>query len=105
VNVSTFYGKAIEQTDKFIKGAGCYVEGSIKLDEWAGHDGTERHGLSCMSWHCRIAAIGQNKTPKCFNDRPKATAETQASTGTRRSNIKSRQREFVISEKQEVSDE
>jgi hypothetical protein len=32
------------------------------------------HGLSCISWHCRIAAIGQNKAPKHADHRPKATA-------------------------------
>jgi hypothetical protein len=73
VNVSTFDEKVIEQADKFIKDARCYVEGSTKLDEWAGQDGTKRHGL-CMRWHCRIAEIGRNKAPKRADDRPKAAA-------------------------------
>jgi hypothetical protein len=62
VNVMAFDEKAIEQADKFIRGARVYVEGTgLKIDEWTGSDGTERHGLSCMSWHCRLAAIGRNR--------------------------------------------
>jgi hypothetical protein len=33
----------------------------LKLDSWTGSDGKERHGLSVMSWHCRLAAIGRNR--------------------------------------------
>jgi single-stranded DNA-binding protein len=61
VNTMAFDEKAIERAAEFIKGAAVYVEGSLKLDKWTGQDGAERHGLSCMSWHCRLSAIGKNK--------------------------------------------
>jgi single-stranded DNA-binding protein len=61
VSVLAFESNAIEQADKFSKGARVYVEGSIRLEEWSGQDGTARHGLSVMSWHARLAAIGRNK--------------------------------------------
>jgi single-stranded DNA-binding protein len=81
VNVTAFDEKAVEQADKFIKGARCYVEGSIKLDEWTGQDGAKRHGLSCMSWHSRLAAIGRNKPPSKRSAKPKGQAAAPAPTG------------------------
>jgi single-stranded DNA-binding protein len=75
VNVTCFDSSAIEQSSKLVKGARCYVEGSIKLDEWTSQDGTARHGLSCMSFHARLAAIGRKK-PK----REKPNAKTAAPT-------------------------
>ena len=61
VNVTCFDEKAIAVADKMLKGASTYVEGRLSLDEWTGKDGTKRHGLSVMSWHCRLAQIGRNK--------------------------------------------
>ena len=61
VNVTAFDEKAIEAADKMVKAARVYIEGSIKLDEWTAQDGSKRHGLSVLSRHCRIAAIGHNK--------------------------------------------
>jgi single-stranded DNA-binding protein len=62
VNVLCFDQQAIEQAGKLTKGAKVYVEGgALKIDEWTGSDGAKRHGLSCMSWHCRLSEIGRNK--------------------------------------------
>jgi hypothetical protein len=45
-----------------VAGTRVYVEGNMmKLDEWTAQDGTMRHGLSCMSFHARVAQIGGNK--------------------------------------------
>jgi single-stranded DNA-binding protein len=64
INCTVFDPEAIAAADKFTKGAAVYCEGSISLNEWTAADGTARHGLSCMSWHCRLAAIGRNKPPR-----------------------------------------
>jgi single-stranded DNA-binding protein len=62
VNVMAFDEKAIGQAEKLVKGTKVYIEGGgLKIDEWTGQDGAKRHGLSCMSWHCRLAEIGRNK--------------------------------------------
>jgi single-stranded DNA-binding protein len=61
ISVLAFDERAIEQAGKFTKGARIYCEGPLTLNEWAGQDGVVRHGLSCMSFHCRLAGIGQNK--------------------------------------------
>jgi single-stranded DNA-binding protein len=62
VNALCFDQEAVDQVNKLVKGARVYVEGGgLKIDEWTGQDGAKRHGLSCMSWHCRLAEIGRNK--------------------------------------------
>jgi single-stranded DNA-binding protein len=61
VGVMVFGDEAVEIAPKLLKGSRVYIEGSIKLDEWTAQDGSKRHGLSVMSWHCRLAAIGRNK--------------------------------------------
>ena len=61
VSVMAFDQRATEAAEKFAKGARVYVEGTIRLEEWTGQDGAVRHGLSCMSWHCRLSEIGRNK--------------------------------------------
>jgi single-stranded DNA-binding protein len=75
VNVMAFNGEAIERPAKFEKGARVYVEGTLRLEEWTGQDGAKRHGLSCMAWHCRLAAIGRNRPSKSRpDDKPNAPA-------------------------------
>ena len=64
VNVTSFDVQAIAAAEKLVKGARVYVEGQIKLDKWTDKDGAERHGLSCLSWHTRLSAIGRNKSRK-----------------------------------------
>lgn len=64
VSVMAFDEKAIAVADKMLKGARVYVEGRISIDEWTGQDGAKRTGLSCMSWHCRLAQIGRNRPSK-----------------------------------------
>ena len=51
VNVAVF-GKAAEKAAELKKSDRCYIEGTIKLDSWAGNDGTERHGLSVAAFKC-----------------------------------------------------
>jgi single-stranded DNA-binding protein len=74
VNVLCFDQDAIDQAEKLVKGARVYVEGGgLKIDEWIGSDGAKRHGLSCMSWHARLAELGRNRPKrerKPADDRP-----------------------------------
>jgi single-stranded DNA-binding protein len=67
-SVMVFDQSAIDAADKFIKGARVYVEGSLSVTEWSGQDGGKRHGLSVMSWHCRLSQIGRNKPPRSARD-------------------------------------
>ena len=61
VQVAVF-GKAAEQAAGLKKSDRCYIEGTIKLDRWTGHDGTERHGLSVAAFKCEPThRIGRNK--------------------------------------------
>ena len=78
VNVTAFDPKAIENAAGFVKGARVYVEGKLSLSEWTAHDGTTRHGLSVMSWHCRLSQIGRAK-PKREKAKP---PEPQAATAS-----------------------
>jgi single-stranded DNA-binding protein len=64
ISVMCFDDKAFEVADEMLKGARVYVEGSLRLDQWEQQDGTKRTGLSVMSWHSRLAAIGRNRPPK-----------------------------------------
>ena len=76
VNAMCFDAEAIAQAERLCKGARVYIEGTIKLDEWTGQDGARRHGLSLMSWHCRLSQIGRNRPRR--DDRPKAAASGRA---------------------------
>jgi single-strand DNA-binding protein len=78
VSVMAFDPRAIEQTDKFLKGARVYVEGRLSADEWTAQDGTKRHGLSVMAWHCRLSEIGRNKSKRAGDKEPARKAETSA---------------------------
>jgi single-stranded DNA-binding protein len=64
VSAMVFDPEATAISDKFVKAARIYIEGSLRLDEWTDQAGAKRHGLSVMSWHCRLAAIGRNKPRK-----------------------------------------
>jgi single-stranded DNA-binding protein len=61
INATVFDTKAIEAADRLVKGTRIYLEGRLTLDEWSTPDGGKRHGLSVLSWHCRLAQIGRNK--------------------------------------------
>jgi len=61
VSVMAFDRDAIDLADKFIRGARVYVEGKLTPTTWLGENGIMRHGLSIMSWHCRLAQIGRNE--------------------------------------------
>jgi single-stranded DNA-binding protein len=61
ISVMVFDQDAVKVVDKLTKGARAYIEGRLSLSEWTGQDGAKRHGLSVMSWHCRLAQIGRNK--------------------------------------------
>jgi single-stranded DNA-binding protein len=61
ISVLVFDAQATEQSDKFVNGARCYVECTLRLEQWTGQDGTKRHGISVISRHCRLAEIGRNK--------------------------------------------
>jgi single-stranded DNA-binding protein len=64
VNTMAFDPEAIAAADRMLKGAKVYIEGRLSLDEWTAQDGSKRHGLSVMSFHCRLAAIGRNKAKR-----------------------------------------
>ena len=78
----TFDPDAIAAADSMVKGARVYIEGTIKLDEWTGQDGAKRHGLSLLSWHCRLSQIGRNRPRRGDSggrdERPKAAASGRA---------------------------
>jgi single-strand DNA-binding protein len=80
INVTSFDASAIAAVGSLVKGMRVYVEGSLKLDKWTGQDGAERHGLSCLSRHTRIPAIGRHKPKREHNgeDTP-ASAPTPSS--------------------------
>ena len=81
INAMCFDADAIAQAERLCKGARLYIEGTIKLDEWTGQDGAKRHGLSLLSWHCRLSQIGRNRPRRADSareDRPKAAASGQA---------------------------
>jgi single-stranded DNA-binding protein len=81
ISAMCFDAEAIAQAERLCKGARVYIEGAIKLDEWTGADGGKRHGLSLMSWHCRLSQIGRNRPRRpagAREDRPKAAASGRA---------------------------
>jgi single-stranded DNA-binding protein len=81
INVMTFDPEAIVLASKFVKGARIYLEGTLRLDAWTGADGVQRHGLSAMSWHTRIASIGRNRPSKReSNDKERAPAAVAQSS-------------------------
>src|SRR5208337_2994787 len=55
ISVTAFDQNAIALADKLVKAARVYVEGRLSLDQWTAQDGTPKHGLSVMSWHCRLS--------------------------------------------------
>lgn len=61
VSVMCFDEEAIQLAPMMTKGARIYCEGRIEISEWSGQDGAQRHGLSCLSWHTRLAQIGRHK--------------------------------------------
>jgi single-stranded DNA-binding protein len=88
INAMTFDPDAIALASKFVKGARIYLEGTLRLDAWTGADGVQRHGLSAMSWHTRLAAIGRNRPKRESDDhgskQPAAAAAAPSSPATDR---------------------
>jgi single-strand DNA-binding protein len=39
------------------KGAELYIEGRLKVRQWQGADGSQRHGLDCRAW--KIEVLGR----------------------------------------------
>jgi single-stranded DNA-binding protein len=74
--VSTMYfgDDAPELGPRLTRGVRCYVEGSLKLDRWD-KEGVSQSGLSCMSFHCRVAAIGRRKPTR---RKPEAAVKSAA---------------------------
>jgi len=82
LSVMAFDPRAIEQADKFLKGARVYVEGRLSADEWTNAEGVKRFGLSVMSWHCRLSEIGRNKSARKNGDaKPPAQDKPAAAAG------------------------
>jgi single-stranded DNA-binding protein len=74
VNVTAFDQEAITSAGKFLKGAAVYCEGRLVLERWKAGDGADRSGLSCVSWHCRLAQIGRNKPKRTRSAAPSVAA-------------------------------
>jgi single-stranded DNA-binding protein len=74
IGVTTFDQAAIEAAEKLTKGVPIYVEGRLSLEQWVTPEGTWRHGLSVMSWHCRLAQIGRNKERREQSDTQSVSA-------------------------------
>jgi single-strand DNA-binding protein len=81
VRVMAFDQQAIERAEKMVKGARVYVEGRLSLDEWTGQDGEKRHGLSVLSWHCRLSEIGRNKPRRPRTERQNSPSLAPAGDG------------------------
>ena len=64
VSVMYFGERADGLAEKLKKDCRVYVEGMINLDKWTTAEGVERHGLSVMSFHARLPAIGRNRQKK-----------------------------------------
>ena len=78
VNVAVF-GKAVEKAAEFKKSDRCYIEGTIKLDNWTGNDGTERHGLSVAAFKCEPThRIGRNRPDQKKKKRDFGSADANA---------------------------
>ena len=78
VQVAVF-GKAAEKAAGLKKSDRCYIEGTIKLDRWTGHDGTERHGLSVAAFKCEPThRIGRNKPDQKKKDQEFGSAPVVA---------------------------
>jgi single stranded DNA-binding protein len=86
INAMTFDPEAIAAADRLVKGSRVYIEGTLRLDSWTGQDGAERHGLSVMSWHCKLAAIGRNRPKRESGDseqRPESHSSSDRDTRVR----------------------
>jgi single-stranded DNA-binding protein len=68
ITVMYFGQDAAELAPEVQKGARVYVEGSLRLDSWEQQDGTQRTGLTVMSFHCRPAKIGRHRQRKPDDD-------------------------------------
>jgi single-stranded DNA-binding protein len=76
VSVMYFGADAADLAPRMLKGTRVYTEGTPRLDTWE-QDGKQRTGISVMSWHCRVAAIGQHKSKrerKPADDKPSSAA-------------------------------
>jgi single-stranded DNA-binding protein len=73
VSVLAFDPEAIEVVDQLVQGARVYVEGKLELSVWTSNGGVRRQGLSVMSWHCRLSAIGRNRPKKKPSQDPAPT--------------------------------
>jgi single-stranded DNA-binding protein len=72
VQVACFGEIAQRAAERLGKGDRCYVEGTLRLDEWTDSQGVPRAGLKVAAWKVEpIGQIGQRK-PK----RSKAPAST-----------------------------
>ena len=68
INVISFDQKALQDSDKFVRGAAVYVEGKLSINRWKGLDGGDRSAISVMSFHSRLSQIGSNKTKRDKRD-------------------------------------
>jgi single-stranded DNA-binding protein len=83
ISAMTFDPEAIAAADRLVKNSRVYIEGTLRLNSWTGQDGAERHGLSVMSWHARLAAIGRNRPKRESSDstqRPESHSSSDRDT-------------------------
>ena len=69
------FGEAAERLCASLhKGDRVYVEGTLRLSEWAGRNGEKRTGLSVAAWKAeKLGAIGRNKPAKARSKDAEAT--------------------------------
>lgn len=77
VSVMYFGGDAAQL--QIAPGTRVYVEGALRLDKWE-KDGQPRSGLSVMSFHTSIAAIGRNRPKRDRKPAEKPHAAASPST-------------------------
>jgi single-stranded DNA-binding protein len=82
ITVMYFGQDAGDLAPKMLKGIRIYVEGSLRLDTWE-QDGKPRAGLTVMSFHCRIAAIGRNRPKREKPDQAPNNRKTASPSGDR----------------------
>jgi single-stranded DNA-binding protein len=79
VSILCFDETAVSMSDRFTSGARIYCEGSLKSEEWVDKSGAKRFGLTVLSWHCRLSAIGRNRQKRKTDGGPSATSSTDES--------------------------
>jgi single-strand DNA-binding protein len=78
VSVACFGECAERAAERLTKGDRCYVEGTIRLNEWTDHEGGQRHGVQVAAWKVEpLGQIGQRKPAKTKAKHENGTASDE----------------------------